>query len=73
MFKYIMPGILVFDIPRGQTILNVKVNRKLKAIKAKKIQNSVWKSDNINELIKIAIWIRNAGGKAKVLEEKIIF
>lgn len=68
-----MSNILIFDIPKGETILNVKVNRKLKEIGAVKIQNSVWRSDNLKELIKIAIWIRNVGGKAKVLEEKIIF
>ncbi len=69
----IMSNILIFDIPKGQTILNVKVNRKLKEIGAEKVQNSVWKSDNLKELMKIAIWIRNAGGEAKILEENVIF
>ena len=68
-----MPNILLFDIPAGEKILNVKVNRKLKSIGAEKVQNSVWKSENLKELMKIAIWIRNVGGEAKILEEKIIF
>jgi CRISPR/Cas system-associated endoribonuclease Cas2 len=65
--------IIIFDIPRKNPILAVKVNRKLKKINAKKIQNSVWRSENFDELVKIALWIRNAGGKAMILEEKTIF
>lgn len=68
-----MPHVIIFDIPQGEKILNVKVNRLLKKISAEKIQNSVWRSDNLKELTKIALWIRNAGGKATILEEKIIF
>jgi CRISPR/Cas system-associated endoribonuclease Cas2 len=65
--------ILIFDIPRENPILAVKVNRKLKEINAEKIQNSVWRSENLEELTKIALWIRNSGGKAQILEEKIVF
>lgn len=68
-----MSNILIFDIPKDEKILAVKVNRLLKSIDAKKLQNSVWKSDNLKELVKIAIWIRNVGGTAIILEEKIIF
>lgn len=65
--------ILMFDIPRENTILAVKVNRKLKKINAEKVQNSVWRSENLDELINIALWIRNSGGKAQIIEEKIVF
>lgn len=68
-----MPNLLVFDIPAGDKILAVKVNRKLKSCGAIKLQNSLWKSDNLEELTKIALWIRNAGGSATILEEKVIF
>lgn len=68
-----MNYILLFDIPKGNSILSVKVNRLLKEIDAKKLQNSAWISDNLKELTKIAIWIRNVGGKAQILEEKIIY
>ncbi len=68
-----MGNILIFDIPRGEKILNVKVNRKLKSIDAVKIQNSVWKADNLQELMKIVIWIRNVGGSANILEENVVF
>lgn len=68
-----MAYLLVFGIPKGSTILNVKVNRLLKYIDAEKIQNSVWRSDNLKEFTKIVIWIRNAGGKAQILEERIVY
>ena len=68
-----MSYLLLFDIPKGQSILAIKVNRLLKSIDAKKMQNSVWKSDNIKELMKISIWIRNCGGVANILEENIVF
>ncbi len=68
-----MSQILIFDIPTGNTILSVKVNRKLKSIGAVKVQNSVWRSDNLQELTRIALWIRNVGGSASILEEKILF
>jgi len=68
-----MDNILIYDLPRGQTILAVKVNRLLKSIGAEKVQNSVWKSENLKELIKIVIWIRNSGGSAMILEENIVY
>ncbi len=68
-----MNYLLIFDIPKGNSILNVKVNRLLKKIGADKIQNSVWRSENLKELTKISIWIRNVGGDAKILEERIVF
>lgn len=65
--------IILFGIPRGNASLSVKVNRLLKGIGAEKIQNSAWKSENLQELTKIAVWVRNAGGSAEILEEKIIY
>ena len=53
--------------------MRVKINRLLKEIDAEKIQNSVWASENLKEFTKIAIWIRNVGGTAQVIEEKIIY
>jgi CRISPR/Cas system-associated endoribonuclease Cas2 len=73
IFREKMIYILIFDIPRENPILAVKVNRKLKEINAEKIQNSVWRSENLEELTKIALLIRNSGGKAQILEEKIVF
>jgi CRISPR/Cas system-associated endoribonuclease Cas2 len=68
-----MSYILIFDIPREDSSLAVKVNRKLKAMNAEKIQNSVWRSENFDGLVKVALLIRNAGGKAQIIEEKVVF
>jgi CRISPR/Cas system-associated endoribonuclease Cas2 len=68
-----MSYILIFDIPRKNAILAVKVNRKLKEINAEKIQNSVWRGEDFDELVKIALLIRNSGGKAQIIEEKVVF
>ena len=68
-----MSYILIFDIPREDFSLAVKVNRKLKAMNAEKIQNSVWRSENFDGLVKVALLIRNAGGRAQIIEEKVVF
>jgi len=65
--------LILFDIPKGHSTLSVKVNRNLKDIGAKKMHNSAWQSNNLKELTKITIWIRNVGGSAHILEEKIIY
>ncbi|MEM5802004.1 MAG: hypothetical protein QXQ18_01300 [Candidatus Aenigmatarchaeota archaeon] len=70
--KIIVPGILIYDIPKNKDVLRVKVHRALEQIKAEKIQTSAWRSENLQELIKIALMIRNAGCEAIVLEEKRI-
>ena len=59
---------LIFDIPTGMNVFKVKLNRSLKLIGARMVQRSVWKSENLNEMVKLALWIRQHGGKAEVVE-----
>jgi hypothetical protein len=33
----------------------------------------MWKSDKLNKLIEIATLVKKSGGKARILEEKLIF
>lgn len=66
-------GILIFDIPTAESSFKVKVNRLLISIGAAQIQKSVWKSNNLKELIRIATLIKMVGGKARIMEEKLIF
>jgi hypothetical protein len=68
-----MSFVLIYDLPREFTTERKQLNLKLKRANAKKIQHSFWKHDDINMLIKIAIWIRNIGGKAEILEERFLF
>lgn len=65
--------ILSFDLPEKFVSQRKRVNRDLRAINAKMIHNSFWKSTKLNELISIAHFIKTAGGKATILEEKLIF
>lgn len=67
-----MKYIIIYDIPRDKKVLQVQVNRALKAIRAEKIQHSVWESDDIKTLRLIATRIKNEGGKAILLEKKVI-
>jgi CRISPR-associated endonuclease Cas2 len=60
-----MSFILTFDIPRENLTLEKRVNRMLKKIKARMLQFSVWSSENLEEMIKIALMIKKNGGSAK--------
>lgn len=65
--------ILSFDIPRNLSTERRRINRELNKIGAEIIHDSLWKSKNLTELIKIATMIKKFGGKARILEEKLIF
>lgn len=66
-------SVLLFDIPRENNTLEKKVNRELQRMNAKMLQHSVWRLDNLQDLIKLALEIKKSGGKATILEEKILF
>jgi len=68
-----MSFLLTFDIPREMKTLQRQVQRDLHRIDAEMLQFSLWKSENLDELLKIALTIRNFGGSARILEEKFIF
>jgi CRISPR/Cas system-associated endoribonuclease Cas2 len=65
--------ILIYDIPREKKVLQVTINRALKKMKAEKFQHSIWASENLTELKKIATVIKQNGGIANILEKKIVF
>ena len=65
--------VLVFDIPRDKPLLALRVNRTLKRIGATKFQHSVWRSENLQDLISLATFIKRHGGKAAILEERFVF
>lgn len=66
-------SIIIFDIPFGKESLRRQMNRQLNSIGAKKLQQSVWESDNLNALIDIAVFIKKSGGEARILEERFVF
>ncbi|MBI2547343.1 MAG: hypothetical protein HYW23_02745 [Candidatus Aenigmarchaeota archaeon] len=65
--------VLIFDIPRGQHRIAVKVWRDLIKIDSKMIQHSVWKHSDLSKLVEIATFIKKSGGNATILEEKLVF
>lgn len=64
--------LLSYDLPEEMNSERRKINRNLNKI-AVLIHDSFWKSENISELILIARFIKNCGGNARILEEKLIF
>ena len=66
-------ALLVFDLPRELHVQRKKINRELHSMGAKMIQHSVWSSEDFYALIEVASFIKKVGGKASILEEKIIF
>lgn len=65
-------GVLIFDIPRENKALAVRVFRALSK-NAELLQFSVWRSDNMSFLMRIAMDIKQNGGTARILEERFIF
>ncbi len=65
--------ILSFDLPRNFNAARVRIFRELKRGNAEKIHDSLWKSDDLDFLIQIAIFIRSLNGRARILEEKFVF
>ncbi len=65
--------ILVFDLPREMGTVKVRSWRELQKIDAKMLQFSIWKSEKMDELIRIAIDIKKSGGSARILEERFVF
>ncbi|MDI6806313.1 MAG: hypothetical protein QMD14_00665 [Candidatus Aenigmarchaeota archaeon] len=67
-----MSYIILFDIPRNMGYLQVKINRLLHSINAQLIQHSVWESEDLNVLKQVSNLIKEGGGKAIILEKKIV-
>lgn len=66
-------SVLIFDIPREMNTIEKRINRELHGISAEMMQHSVWRSNDISELMKIATEIKKSGGRALILEERFIF
>ena len=69
MKKYL----LIYDMPSGNKVVHVQVNRKLHAIKAERLQHSIWESEMLENLKEIATFITSHGGNANILEKKFVF
>lgn len=64
--------LIIYDMPRTEKSLFVKINRMLHKIDAELLQHSVWEADDIEILTQIVSIVRQAGGEANILEKRII-
>jgi len=65
--------LLIFDIPGSKMWLKRKVNRILHRSNAEFVQQSVWRSEDLESLRKIAEKIKSGGARASILRENVIF
>jgi CRISPR/Cas system-associated endoribonuclease Cas2 len=64
--------LIVYDIRELDGRMRQRVSRRLRKIKALRLQQSVWESGMLGELMDLADSIGMAGGKALVLEKQIV-
>ncbi len=64
---------LVFDIPRKKNALRNRVHRKLVKEGVKKLQGSVWVSENEELLVELAKEIKKCGAIARVMRFEEVF
>jgi len=65
--------VIVFDIPRGSNTLRTRVRRTFEKFGVKKIQESVWSSENPALLVDVAEKIKMSRGRAKVFKAESVF
>ncbi|MCD6403001.1 MAG: hypothetical protein J7K98_01575 [Candidatus Aenigmarchaeota archaeon] len=65
--------VLVFDFPRSLTTERRQLNRMLHRIGAKRLQDSLWRHEDLNSLMEVAMFIKRFGGSARILEERFVF
>jgi len=65
--------LISFDLPREMNGARVRVFRMLKSNRCRMIHQSLWESENLETLIKIANFVKRCGGKARILEERFVF
>jgi hypothetical protein len=65
--------LLSFDISRELNALRLRVFKRLRGMDAEMVHQSLWRSENLKNLLDIALLIHNHGGSVRILEEKFIF
>jgi CRISPR-associated endonuclease Cas2 len=67
-----MSYLIVYDIKKLDHATWLKVNRRLRKLGASRMQHSLWELDDLPELNNLVRLIKSTGGKALVLEKKIV-
>jgi CRISPR-associated endonuclease Cas2 len=65
--------LIAFDIPANERLFRKKINQILKKIGAKMVQKSLWESNDLPKLLRIAILIKNVGGTVYIYQSKVLF
>jgi CRISPR/Cas system-associated endoribonuclease Cas2 len=65
--------LLIFDIPEEKASLKRRINRALHKNNAEFVQQSVWRSEDLESLRKIAEKIKSEGARASILKEETVF
>jgi CRISPR/Cas system-associated endoribonuclease Cas2 len=65
--------LIIFDIPRSKMWLKRKVNMILHRSNAEFVQQSVWRSEDLEGLRKVAEKIKSEGARVSILKEEIVF
>ena len=63
--------LLSFDLPKEMATIRSRLHRKLVKLKAKKIHDSLWKSQDLSSLISMALIIRANGGSSKYWKKSL--
>ncbi len=67
------PAFLIYDMPPERKSDARSIQRKLNMMGARMVQQSVWKTEKIKELMGLGVEIRKLGGRAEILEERLLF
>jgi CRISPR-associated endonuclease Cas2 len=65
--------VILYDVPREKKSMQVKINRKLKAVGAVKLQYSAWESKDLRGLKEVAKLVKQVDGDVIILEKKVVF
>ena len=63
-----MKYLLMFDIPRNKNTLRNRIHRRLVKNSIKKLQDSIWFSEDEELLIDLAKEIKKSGASARVIK-----
>ena len=66
-----MSYLIIYDIREADNATRLRVCRRLRKLRALKLQQSVWELGRLAELRSLASSIEAAGGKAIVLKKKL--
>jgi len=68
-----MSYVIVYDIKELDNGTRLKVSRRLRKLRALKLQQSVWELDRLVDLRELAGSIKSAGGKAFVVKKRVVY